>query len=103
MAEPKFKQYYRLMMEKNAALFAAFQPIHDGYAENQTEFEQEFHTKGLQILDVIRDWERRLCYGTEKGQYASYSAKLSEKFWEEVKKELPLIEQVGVKKTVRKV
>lgn len=97
MAEPKYKQYYRLMKEKNEALFTAFQPIHDGYQKDKETFEKEFHTKGLQILDLIRDWERRLCYGTEKGKYASYSAKLAEKFWEEIKKELPLVEQIGVK------
>lgn len=103
MSAPKYKQYVELMKEKNEAVFAAFQPIHDLYQSDPTKWEQEFHTKGLQVLDVIRDWERRLCYGTEKGRYASYSAKLAEKFWQEVRKDLPLIDQVGVKKSTRKV
>lgn len=96
MPEPKYKKYYALMMDKNKALFEEFKPIHDGFAQNATKWADEFHTKGRDVVDVIRDWERRLCAGTERGQYASYSVKLSERFWAEVKKELPLIEKVGL-------
>lgn len=100
MAEAKYKHYYQLMMDRNKDLFDRFQPIHDGFSVDPTAWSDQFHTVGRDVLDAIRDWERRLCHGTEKGQYAQYSAKLSEKFWDEVKKTLPLIDQVGIiKKT----
>lgn len=85
------------MMDQNAEKFKAFQPIHDGYAQDPGKYADEFHAEGRKILDIVRDWERRLCHGMEKGQYASYSAKLAEKFWDEIKKDLPKIEEVGVK------
>lgn len=86
------------MIEKNAALFDAFAPIHNGFAIDAKKWEEQFHTKGRDVVDVIRDWERRLCSGTEKGGYAAYSAKLAEKFWAEIKKKFPLIDQVGLHK-----
>lgn len=93
---PKYKRFYSLMIEQNTPLFASFKKIHDQFAADRHQHATDFHNQGRKVLDVIRDWERRLCHGMEKGQYASYSAKLSEKFWNEVKKELPLIEEVGV-------
>lgn len=86
------------MIEKNVALFDAFTPIHNGFATDAKKWEDEFHSKGRDVIDVIRDWERRLCSGTEKGGYAAYSAKLAEKFWAEIKKKFPLIDQVGLHK-----
>lgn len=98
MAEPKYKHYHQLMMDRHKELFEKFSPIHTGFAVDPETWADQFHTVGRDVLDVIRDWERRLCHGTEKGQYAHYSAKLSEKFWAEVKKTLPLIDQVGITK-----
>jgi hypothetical protein len=96
MPLPKFKQYYQLMIDQNRQLFDQFQPIHDGFAQDPAQWADQFHTQGRRVLDVIRDWERRLCHGTEKGQYAKYSAQLADKFWHEVKQDLPLIDQVGL-------
>ncbi len=96
MPLPKYQQYYQLMVDKNRQLFDRFQPIHDGYVISPTKWAEQFHTQGRQVLDVVRDWERRLCHGTEKGKYAKFSANLSEKFWAQVKKDLPLIDQVGL-------
>jgi hypothetical protein len=98
MAAPKYKQYVELMFEKNKALFDAFQEVHDKFMAQPDKYEDLFHQQGLPVLDVVRDWERRLCYGTEKGRYASYSAKLAEKFWEEVKKTLPVVDKIGLRK-----
>lgn len=96
MPLPKYQQYYQLMIDKNRQLFDQFQPIHDGFVRSPEQWADQFHTQGRRVLDVVRDWERRLCYGTEKGKYAKFSANLSEKFWLEVKKDLPLIDQVGL-------
>ena len=83
------------MEEQNQALFDRFQIIHDQFLLDRSN-QTEFHEVGREVLDVIRDWERRLCSGMERGQFAGYSAKLSEKFWQKVKSRFSLIEEVGL-------
>ena len=95
MPTPKFEKFYQLMSEQNEELFQRFQPIHDQFLTDRSN-EAEFHRVGRDVLDVIRDWERRLCSGMERGQYAGYSSKLSEKFWQKIKERFALIEEVGV-------
>lgn len=99
MAEAKYKKFYQLLSEQNKDLLKKFQEIHNGYAADPKKWEAQFHSVGRDVLDVMRDWERRLCSGTEKSHYAQYSSKLAEKYWEEIKKDFPLIEQVGVHKS----
>lgn len=98
MTGRKYKHYYHLMIENNKDLFAKFSEIHQGFTSDPQKWEKQFHDVGRDIKDVMRDWERRLCSGTEKGAYAHYSSKLAEKFWSEIKKEFPLIDQVGLVK-----
>lgn len=98
MAKPKYLKFYELMIEKNTRLFDDFQVVHDGYVESHDKWEEKFHNQGRDVMDVIRDWERRLCSGMERGVNAVYSQKLSEKFWGEVKKRFALIEEVGLRK-----
>lgn len=93
----KFKQYYQRMSDENTQLFATFQPIHDGYKTDRKTWSTQFHSQGLKVVEVIRDWEHRLCASMERGQNAVYSSKLAEKFWSEVKKRFSHIELVGVK------
>lgn len=97
MSVPKYKQFYQLMIENHGRVFKKFKPIHDAFVADPEKNADEFHTQGRQVLDIVRDWERRLCHGMEKGQYASYSAGLAEKFWDQVRVEFPKIDEVGVK------
>ncbi len=97
---PKYKRFYQIMLEQNKEKFVAFKQVHDRYEQNKNETRDEFNLAGKPVLDIIRDWERRLCSGMERGQYAGYSSRLAEKFWIEVKKDFPLIEEVGV--TIKK-
>ncbi len=92
----KNDRYFQLMNEKHADLFAAFDPIHQQFAQDHSN-ETQFHIEGQKVVDVIRSWERRLCSGMERGQHAQYSQRLAEKFWSKVKIRFPLIELVGVK------
>ncbi len=96
MSAAKYQKYLELMKAKHGDLFARFKPIHDGFSSDREKWADEFHTVGRDVLDAIREWERRLCSGTERGVYAQYSGKLAEKFWLEVKKMFPLIDQVGL-------
>jgi hypothetical protein len=93
----KYKQYFQEMIAENQALFDAFQPVHDGYMHDRKAWSARFHEEGKVVVEVIREWERRLCAGMERGQNAVYSSKLAEKFWGEVKQRFPFIERVGVR------
>lgn len=97
MAKAKYLKFYELMTERNSELFDEFQIIHDKFVLNPNESADLFHKQGREVLDVIRDWERRLCAGMERGVNAVYSQKVSEKFWGEVKKRFSLIEKVGLR------
>lgn len=87
------------MSEQNADLFDRFQPIHDGYILDEKKWADMFHTQGRDVIDVMRDWERRLCSGMERGNNALYSDRVAEKFWGEIKKRFTHIEMVGLKRS----
>lgn len=93
----KYKQYFQQMLEQNHQAFSDFKLVHDGYQTDRKQWSARFHSEGQEIVDLVRDWERRLCSGMERGKNSVYSAKLAEKFWAEVKGYLPLIERVGVR------
>ena len=85
------------MSDANEELFKSFDPIHEGYKTDRKAWSQQFHQVGKEVVEVVREWEHRLCNGMERGQNAVYSSKLAEKFWSEVKQRYSHIELVGVK------
>ncbi len=85
------------MMTQHKAEFDAFKPIHDAFALNPEKNKTEFNKVGSDIVDIIRDFERRLCGHSEKGQYGKFSANLSQKFWDLVRKDFPKIDFVGIR------
>lgn len=97
MPQAKYKQYFSQMEEQNKQLFADFFRIHQLFELDREKHEAEFHQVGQQVVDIIRDWDRRLCSAMGKGAFSQYSQKLSEKFWDEARKSFPLIDKVGVK------
>ncbi len=99
MAVQKYRKFYKIMCEQNKTLFDEFQPVHDGYVLDPDTWEDRFHTLGRDVVDEMRSWERRLCSGMERGVNAQYSNRVSEKFWDEIKKRFSHIELVGVRKT----
>ena len=86
-------------MSEHEELFTKFAEVHAKYSEDKQQWQDEYNAQGEQILVIIRDWEQRLCGHSEKGQYAKFSSKLAEKFWDEIKAYFPLIDFVGVKVT----
>lgn len=96
MAQTKYKQYYQNMLVQNEKMFADFKKIHDHY-EAQVIDQAEYNRHGLKVVDVIRDWDRRLCSAMGRGAFSKYSEQLSDKFWSEVRKDYPLIDKVGIK------
>ena len=99
---PKYKDYYKLMVDQNAKLFQDFKEVHDAFAavvgkKDEPPAREKLNELGRDVVDVIRDWERRLCSAMGRGQFSDYSFKLAEKFWDEVRKTYPFIDEVGVK------
>mgnify|MGYP001588149731 FL=1 len=83
------------MCAENQDVFAEFQFIHDLYQQNRQANQVVFNEQGVIVRRIIEDWDRRLCSQMEKGSNATYSARLSEKFWGLVKTRFPLIDFVG--------
>lgn len=91
----KYKEYFKKMCSENEAIFAEFATIHALYQGDKKTHQQAFNDKGKLVRHLIEDWDRRLCNTMEKGNNASYSQRLSEKFWGEVRTLFPLIDFVG--------
>jgi len=99
MAIQKYKKYYTLMTEQNNKLFDEFEKINNAFEINNNSrlTATKFHKIGLEVVDIVRFWERKLCAGMERGNNAVYSDKLADKFWKEVKNRFSQIDMVGVK------
>ena len=93
----KHQQYYQQMIDENSAKFRTFMDLHDKYVHDPQTFQAEYNTVGEKIVTIIRDWERRLCRESERGQYGKFSSLLADKFWALVRADFPKIDFVGVK------
>ena len=96
MSKVKYKEYFNKMVDDNKSAFEKFKKLHDNYTINQDSLQNKFNEEGEQILELIHEYENRLCANTERGMYNKYSAGLSEKFQAEVKKHFPMIDHVGL-------
>lgn len=94
---PKFQKYYQEMIDQNWPLFKTFTDLHDAYALKPEQLQDQFNQEGAKIMELIRQWERKLCKDQERGQFGKFSAGLSDKFWELVRKDYPKIDFIGVK------
>jgi hypothetical protein len=83
------------MFKENQTLFDEFTKIHDLYKTDDSKYQKEFNQIGEKVTEVIREWERRLCQYSEKGNNAVYSKNLSEKFWAEIRSVFTHIDLVG--------
>lgn len=92
----KFKEFYERMIQNNKELFDRFIKLHREYSIDQDNLQEKFNKEGAEVVTVIREWEGKLCSTSERAGYGSYTSNLSEKFWEEVRKNFPLIDYVGI-------
>jgi len=93
----QYQQAFMAMMEGNKKLFDSFTTIHEKYTTDPKKWQDEYNRIGDDVVDCIRNYERRLCATMSKGQYGKFSGGLSEKFWDEIRKVYPKIDFVGVK------
>jgi hypothetical protein len=94
---PKYKQYYQKMIENNKEFFDSFGRLHFEYENDQEGLQDKFNEEGMKAMEYIREYEDRLCNQSERGGYSRYTGSLAEKFQEEVRKNYPLIDNVGIK------
>ncbi|KUK79434.1 MAG: hypothetical protein XD95_0386 [Microgenomates bacterium 39_7] len=84
------------MREKEPELFAEFEAVHQAYKDNGQKSQEEFNRVGGRVLEVIRDWDRRLCSAMGRTVYGQYSQQVSEKFWDLIREDFDQIDMVGL-------
>jgi len=92
----KYRAAVQQMLEENKELFDEFKPIHDAYVLNPAINQAKYNTIGSDVMDVIREYERKLCSKMGAGQYSKFSTNLSEKFMEEISSIYPKIMFIGI-------
>lgn len=92
----KYKEYFDRMLRENKDAFDSFAKVHFEYSANEDAMQEKFNSEGAKIVEIIRDYENRLCSNTERGMYNKYSSGLSEKFQALIKDHFPLIDHVGL-------
>lgn len=92
----KFKQYFQMMLEDNKEMFENFKDIHDHYVMEPQKYQKLFNQYGQEILDIVQEYENRLCSKSEGGGYGKYSTALADKFRLEVKNYLPKVNSIGL-------
>ncbi len=97
----KYKEYFQKMFSENRKIFDKFREIHDRYALNSNGLQNEFNIQGEKILEIIREYENRLCANTERGMYNKFSTGLAQKFQDEIRKQFPMIDHIGLKEVTR--
>jgi len=99
MAKTKYQEYYELMIANNKALFDDFKIIHDQFVLEPQKYQDEFNKKGEEIMRVVHQWEDKLCNHSEGSGYGLYSANLAEKFKNQIRKNFPKFDEIGVKRS----
>lgn len=92
----KYKEYVEKMLASDPELFRQFDLVHAQYHLEPEKYSEEFNRLGETVLDLIHEYENRLCSKSEGSGYANYSSLLAEKFQEEVRILFPLIDKIGV-------
>jgi len=93
----KSQVVYQEMLTQNKELFAQFKKIHDQYAQDPIKFREEYNHLGEKVMEIIRRYESRLCGKSEKSGYGKFTGNLAEKFWNLIKQNYPLIEEIGLR------
>lgn len=93
----KYKQLIQELYQEHETEMSKFQEIHDKYMNDQKKWQDEFNEQGAKIMDLLHSYEKQLCGKSERSGMGMYSSKLAEKYWDELKKKLPMIDFVGVK------
>jgi hypothetical protein len=91
----QYQKFFQLMLDENKELFEQFQSIHEAYVLNPQLNQEKFNSIGRDVLDVIREYERKLCGNMNSGKYGAFSSNLSQKFWDHIRKVYRKIDFIG--------
>jgi hypothetical protein len=92
----KYLEIFNEMVTKYEKEFDDFQILHDKYEKDPKKWQGDFNREGAKIMEIVREYENRLCGHMENTQNATYSASLAEKFRNEIKRYLPKLDMIGV-------
>ena len=84
------------MLDNHKDVFHSFKHLETLYNQDAKKYQHDFNEKGEEVLAIIRRYENMLCSHSEGGKYGKFSAKLSDKYWEMIRKYFPKIDYVGV-------
>ncbi len=92
----KYREIFNEMVTKYEKEFDTFQELHDKYETDPKKYQAEYNSEGAKIMEIVREYENKLCGHMENTQNATYSANLAEKFRGEIKRYLPKLDMIGV-------
>lgn len=96
MAKSKSQQTYELLKKNQAKVWQQFAAIHQQFSDNPKKYQVEFNRIGRDFVSLVRSYERRLCASMERTNNAVYSTGVSETYWKLIRRDFPLIDQVGI-------
>ncbi len=92
----KYKKVFEEKLPQNKPEFDEFKKIHDNYSANPKTYKDQYNEEGEKIQMIIRRYENQLCSHSENGGFGKFTGNLSEKFWGEIRKVFPKIDEVGI-------
>lgn len=92
----KYMETFKEMVTKYEKEFDTFQELHDKYESDPKKYQAEYNLEGAKIMEIVREYENKLCGHMENTNNATYSANLAEKFRSEIKRYLPKLDMIGV-------
>jgi hypothetical protein len=95
----EYRKMFQLMLEQNQNLFDEFRKVHDLYVIDPNKYQTEYNQTGAKVMDVVIEYERKLCIKMGSGKYGLFSSNLSEKFRGEIRKIFPKFDFIGVQMT----
>jgi len=93
----RYQQLFLQMMEEHRDTILDFKDIHDKFMKDNDKHKNEFNEKGKKVLEIIREYEMKLTAHQNSGQYSKFSIGLSDKFKNQIKTLLPMIDFIGIK------
>ncbi len=90
----KYKKHFTTMVNDYHDFFTEFKVLHDKVASGDESVRDDFNENGRKILRIIRRYDNELCSKSENSGYGKFATNLSEKFWDEVRIYLPLIDTI---------
>lgn len=90
----KTEKIFHQMISENFDLFAKFKEVSEFFKNNQRI--EEFHAIGDEIIKIISIYQIKLCADSDRAGKSKFTVSLSDGFWELIRENYPMIDDVGV-------